>query len=74
MPEDDKIILVFSGLCHDVAHTGHTNAFEVNSLSKLAVRYNDKSVLIFLILTLYYIFLILFFLLGFRKFSSHYHF
>lgn len=40
----DKIGLLFSALCHDVSHTGRTNAFEINSLSKLAIRYNDKSV------------------------------
>lgn len=40
----EKIALLFSGLCHDVAHTGRTNAFEINSGSKFAIRYNDKSV------------------------------
>jgi len=40
----DKFTLIFSGLCHDVAHTGRTNLFEINSLSKLAIRYNDQSV------------------------------
>lgn len=37
--------LVFSGLCHDAKHTARTNMFEVNSMSKLAIRYHDKSVL-----------------------------
>ena len=37
--------LLFSGLCHDVNHTARTNMFEVNSMSKLAIKYNDKSVL-----------------------------
>ncbi|KRX00205.1 hypothetical protein PPERSA_10704 [Pseudocohnilembus persalinus] len=37
--------VVFSGLCHDVNHTARTNIYEVNSMSKLAIRYNDKSVL-----------------------------
>lgn len=36
--------LVFSGLCHDVGHPGRTNQFEINSQSKKAVRYNDRSV------------------------------
>lgn len=36
--------LIFSGFCHDVSHTGHNNDFEKNSLSKLALRYHDKSV------------------------------
>ena len=34
-----------SGLCHDLDHPGHTNAFEVNSNSDLALFYNDTSVL-----------------------------
>lgn len=37
--------LVFSGLCHDVSHRAKTNAFEVNTMSKLALRYHDQSVL-----------------------------
>ena len=41
----EKFALVLSGLCHDVGHTGTTNIFEQNALSKLALRYNDKSVL-----------------------------
>jgi len=40
-----KFSLVFSGLCHDVAHTARTNIFEINSMSKLAIRYHDRSVL-----------------------------
>lgn len=39
-----KFTLLFSGLCHDVSHTGRNNAFEANTLSKKAIRYNDKSV------------------------------
>ena len=38
-------VLTFSGLCHDINHTGRTNIFEINSQSKLALRYNDNSVL-----------------------------
>jgi hypothetical protein len=45
IPEFDQLILIFSGLCHDVSHTAHNNAFEMNSFSKLCIRYNDKSVL-----------------------------
>lgn len=30
---------------HDIEHTGRNNLFEINSISKLAVRYNDNSVL-----------------------------
>ncbi|CAD8077401.1 unnamed protein product [Paramecium sonneborni] len=40
-----KFALIMSGLCHDVSHTGRTNIFEINSLSNLAIRYHDKSVL-----------------------------
>jgi len=34
-----------SAFCHDVDHTGRNNLFEVNSNSRLALRYHDKSVL-----------------------------
>eukprot|EP00520_Triparma_pacifica_P017633 CAMPEP_0118661916 /NCGR_PEP_ID=MMETSP0785-20121206/16542_1 /TAXON_ID=91992 /ORGANISM="Bolidomonas pacifica, Strain CCMP 1866" /LENGTH=1391 /DNA_ID=CAMNT_0006555403 /DNA_START=25 /DNA_END=4197 /DNA_ORIENTATION=+ len=37
--------LIVSALCHDLDHPGHTNAFEVNSDSELALIYNDTSVL-----------------------------
>jgi 3'5'-cyclic nucleotide phosphodiesterase len=40
-----KFTLILSALCHDVDHTGRTNVYEINSLSKLAIRYHDKSVL-----------------------------
>lgn len=43
--ELQKFILVFSGLCHDVNHTGTTNLFEINACTKLATKYNDRSVL-----------------------------
>ncbi len=39
-----RFATIFSGLCHDVSHTGRTNLFEINSRSKLAIRYHDKSV------------------------------
>jgi hypothetical protein len=41
----DIIGLLVASLCHDVAHPGHTNAFEMNSHSALAMRYNDRSLL-----------------------------
>ena len=44
LPELWTISLIFSGLCHDLNHTGFSNLFEINSLSKLARMYNDKSV------------------------------
>lgn len=37
--------LILGGLCHDVKHTARTNQFEINSQSKLALRYHDRSVL-----------------------------
>lgn len=37
--------LIFAGLMHDIEHTGRNNLFEINSCSKLAIRYNDNSVL-----------------------------
>ncbi|CAK89274.1 unnamed protein product (macronuclear) [Paramecium tetraurelia] len=40
-----KFCLLLSALCHDVAHTGKTNAYEANSISQLAIRYHDKVIL-----------------------------
>ena len=37
--------LVVSCLCHDIGHTGRTNQFEINTLSKYAIKYHDISVL-----------------------------
>lgn len=34
-----------AALCHDIAHTGVTNAFEEKIESRLANRYGDRSVL-----------------------------
>jgi cAMP-specific phosphodiesterase 4 len=36
---------LFSALMHDVDHPGKNNQFMVNSMSKLAMRYNDDTVL-----------------------------
>lgn len=36
---------MFSALMHDINHTGKNNTFEEISMSKLAVLYNDRSVL-----------------------------
>jgi len=41
----DYLALIFSALCHDVNHTGKNNTYEMNTFSKLAIKYNDKSVL-----------------------------
>jgi len=37
--------ILVSAFCHDVDHTGRNNLFEVNSNSRLALRYHDKSVI-----------------------------
>lgn len=37
--------LIFSSLMHDIAHTGHNNAFEESYMSSLAITYNDTSIL-----------------------------
>lgn len=37
--------LLLAALCHDVDHTGRTNAFEAASYSTLALKYNDDSIL-----------------------------
>lgn len=41
----NRFALLLCALCHDVDHTGYNNAFESNSLSSLALTYNDSSVL-----------------------------
>ena len=45
LTESDWLALLLSALCHDLEHPGTTNAFQVNTGSALAVRYNDASVL-----------------------------
>jgi putative methionine-R-sulfoxide reductase with GAF domain len=37
--------MLLAAVVHDVDHPGHTNLFEVNSGSELALRYNDQAVL-----------------------------
>jgi hypothetical protein len=37
--------LLLAAICHDLEHPGTTNAFQVNTGSALAMRYNDASVL-----------------------------
>lgn len=34
-----------AALCHDLGHRGKNNIFEINTLSEIAVRYHDESVL-----------------------------
>jgi len=41
----DIFSVLIAALCHDIDHPGHTNAFEVNSMSELAIRHNDDAVL-----------------------------
>jgi len=41
----DVLTMFIAALCHDLEHPGLTNAFQVNSGSKLALMYNDRSVL-----------------------------
>lgn len=36
--------ILIASYCHDVDHTGRTNAFEVEKRSALAMEYNDRSV------------------------------
>ena len=41
----DRFTLLLSCIGHDVDHRGYTNAFEMATLSNIAIRYNDESVL-----------------------------
>ena len=41
----DVLALLLAALCHDLEHPGTTNAYQVNTGSVLAQRYNDASVL-----------------------------
>ena len=43
--EIDMLALLLAAICHDLEHPGTTNAFQVNSSSVLALRYNDASVM-----------------------------
>ena len=43
--EIDLLALLLAALCHDLEHPGTTNAYQVNTGSALALRYNDASVL-----------------------------
>ena len=45
LAKDEQHMLMVSALIHDIGHTGKTNAFEIASYSKIALRYNDESVL-----------------------------
>lgn len=41
----DILLLFVAAIGHDVDHTGYSNAHEIARQSKLAIRYNDESVL-----------------------------
>lgn len=43
--ELQKFAMLFAGLMHDIDHSGKSNSYEMNSMSGLAIRYNDKSIL-----------------------------
>jgi len=39
------LALLIAALCHDLDHPGFNNAFQINTMSNLAITYNDTSVL-----------------------------
>ena len=41
----DKFSMLIGAICHDLKHTGQNNIFHINTRSKLAMKYNDISVL-----------------------------
>lgn len=41
----DVFATMVAAFCHDIDHPGHNNAYEVNSVSELALRHNDDAVL-----------------------------
>ena len=41
----DKFAMLVGAICHDLKHTGQNNTFHINTRSKIAMRYNDISVL-----------------------------
>lgn len=45
MSDNDIFFSLLSGAAHDMDHPGTNNAFEVKMKSKLAILYNDQSVL-----------------------------
>jgi len=45
MSEMDVLVLLLSGAAHDMDHPGTNNLFETKCVTKLAVLYNDQSVL-----------------------------
>lgn len=45
MSDLDRLVAVVSGAAHDIDHPGTNNMFEIKCRSKLAILYNDQSVL-----------------------------
>jgi len=45
LDEISMVSLIYSALTFSICHTGHTNSYEINSQSELALKYNDKSVI-----------------------------
>ena len=41
----DLLAVLTSALCHDLQHPGYNNSFQCNARTKIALRYNDISVL-----------------------------
>jgi high affinity cAMP-specific and IBMX-insensitive 3',5'-cyclic phosphodiesterase 8 len=41
----ERLSVLLASLAHDLGHPGNTNAFELNTLSPLALTYNDEAVL-----------------------------
>ena len=41
----DKFSMLIGAICHDLKHTGQNNIFHINTRSKIAMKYNDISVL-----------------------------
>lgn len=41
----DKFAILIGAVCHDLRHPGQNNLFHINTRSKIAMRYNDISVL-----------------------------
>jgi len=41
----DRLLAITTAACHDVGHVGRDNLFHIRTMSPLAIRYNDSSVL-----------------------------
>jgi len=45
LPILDRAAMLIAALCHDIGHPGLTNEYQKNSMSEMALLYNDHSVL-----------------------------